>query len=276
MARMRYIKPGFWTDGVMVRLSPFARLLYIGSWNFAMCELGHLPDDPFELKLQILPADQVDPAELVEELVAADRFDRVTAGGRTYLRARRLPNHQKTDKRYEARCPACTALSSAAAAGAPGDSPPPPEEPPVTPGHAEPPPVSTDLPDSLPFTPEEGKGGKGSRKEQRPPRAVRAVPDEPGPADRFDEFFEVFPRKVGKSDALKAWVKAVKRTKDPQRLIEAAARYAAECRRTGRSAEHIKHPSSWLNSERYDDPVEPAYEPPKPAYWRRPEVNHAG
>ena len=268
MARMRYIKPGFWTDSTMVRLTPYARLLYIGCWNFALCDAGHLPDDPFELKLQILPADNVDAAELVEELVTAGRLQRVTAAGRPYLLAHRLPDHQKVDKRWEARCPACAAGHDASPAG-PLDAPThPPAPSPATPSHTVAPATSPELPGTLPLSPQEGIGGEGSSKEQIPPRAVRAVPDEPEPPDRFAEFYAVFPRKVGRAEALKAWVKAVKRTKDPQRIIDAAARYAAECRRTGRAAEHTKHPASWLNAERYDDQPDP--KPAVPAYWQEP------
>ena len=37
MARGRVITPDFWSDGNMVGVSPFARLFYIGMWNFAHC-----------------------------------------------------------------------------------------------------------------------------------------------------------------------------------------------------------------------------------------------
>jgi hypothetical protein len=110
MARMRYIKPGFWTDGKIVRLSPFARLLYIGSWNFALCDEGHLDDDALALKLQVLPADPVDADELLAELMAAGRIVRKEMpDGRTYLHAVKLPDHQKVDARWASRCPYCVA-----------------------------------------------------------------------------------------------------------------------------------------------------------------------
>jgi hypothetical protein len=44
MARIRTTKPEFWTDGKVVGMSPFARLLFLGSWNFALCDDGHLRD----------------------------------------------------------------------------------------------------------------------------------------------------------------------------------------------------------------------------------------
>ncbi len=110
MPRMRVVKPDFWSDSKMVRLSPYARLLYMGMWNFALCDKGHLPDDPDELKLKILPADPVDPEELINELVKLDRVRRmVTEDGENFLWVVRLDRHQKLDERWKTRCPYCTA-----------------------------------------------------------------------------------------------------------------------------------------------------------------------
>jgi hypothetical protein len=124
MARMRYIKPSFWTDGKIVRLSPWARLLYIGSWNFALCDEGHLEDDAIALKLQVLPADPVDADELLAELMGAGRIVRKQlSDGRTYLHAVKLPDHQKVDARWASRCPYCTAAATPSLTEPPRGSP---------------------------------------------------------------------------------------------------------------------------------------------------------
>ena len=108
MARIRTLKPEFWTDSVMVRLSPFARLLYIGTWTFSLCQQGHLADDPFGLKLKVLPADEVDPEALIEELVSTGRLLRkTTSDGRSYLHNPRLDVHQRIDPRWKPACPYC-------------------------------------------------------------------------------------------------------------------------------------------------------------------------
>lgn len=113
MARIRTTKPEFWTDGKVVGLSPFARLLFLGSWNFALCDDGHLPDDPFGLKLKVLPADDVDPSELLDELLFAGVIVRgELADGRSYLHIRKLRDHQKVDNRWTPRCFVCTHQSS--------------------------------------------------------------------------------------------------------------------------------------------------------------------
>ena len=61
--------------GNMVKLSPFARLLYIGMWNFTLCDHGHVADDAMKLKLQILPMDNVDIDALLAEIMALGRVD---------------------------------------------------------------------------------------------------------------------------------------------------------------------------------------------------------
>lgn len=112
MARMRYIKPEFWTDSKVVSLSRDARLLFIGMWNFAVCDAGHLPDDALALKLKVLPADPVDAEKLIDEIVTSGMVTRgVTPDGRAYLHVIHLIDHQKTDSRWASRCPYCTQLS---------------------------------------------------------------------------------------------------------------------------------------------------------------------
>lgn len=128
MARIRSLKPEFWTDGDVMDLSPHARMLFAGSWNFTLCDYGHLPDDPRRLKMQVLPADNVmmvrdpgvefgwrlewlDPAVLVEEIVASGRFARIEVEGRSYLHVVRFTDHQRLEKRWTPRCPVCKAAS---------------------------------------------------------------------------------------------------------------------------------------------------------------------
>ena len=111
MARIRTIKPEFWTDGAIIRLPYETRLFFIGLWNFA-CDRGHVEDDPFGLKLKILPADPVDGDELVQRLVDAGRVERISAGGKGFLFIPSFTDHQRLDTRWKSRCVACTHLDS--------------------------------------------------------------------------------------------------------------------------------------------------------------------
>ena len=112
MARIRTIKPEFWTDGTIIALPFEARLFYIGMWNNA-CDRGHLSDDPLGLKLKILPADPVDGSALLDLLIEAQRVERVfLPDGRRYLSIPRFTDHQRVDTRWNSRCPVCAHIDS--------------------------------------------------------------------------------------------------------------------------------------------------------------------
>lgn len=68
MARIRTIKPDFFTSEDIVSLSPLARLLYIGIWCEADKE-GRLVWKPFTFKLRYLPGDACDIKALCQEIV---------------------------------------------------------------------------------------------------------------------------------------------------------------------------------------------------------------
>lgn len=58
MARIRSIKPKFWDDTKIGRISRDARLLYIGLWNFSD-DIGVVIGDSIWLKSKIFPYDQI-------------------------------------------------------------------------------------------------------------------------------------------------------------------------------------------------------------------------
>jgi hypothetical protein len=67
MARIRSIKPEFWTDEKIVELDFVERLLFIGLWNFAD-DQGYLDYSPKRIKMQIFPGDNVDVVEGLKKL----------------------------------------------------------------------------------------------------------------------------------------------------------------------------------------------------------------
>lgn len=236
MARIRTIKPDFWTDGAMVQLSPFARLLYIGMWNFTMCDHGHVADDAVKLKLQILPMDDIDIIGLLAEIMDAGRVTRVEdADGRKYLHIKRFEDHQKIDPRWKTRCPACAQKDSLK-----------PTETPVSLG---------ELTDTPPNPPQLTLGREGMGRESK------KTPSSPAtPSKEFETFWGIYPKKVSKQAALKAWNKAVKLT-DADSIIEGARQYAELVK--GSEKQFIKGPDGWLNAGRWEDeaPTAPAFNP---------------
>lgn len=68
MARIRTIKPEFFTSEDIVSLSPLARILYVALWCEADKE-GRLVWKPITFKLRYLPADSCDIQALCQEIV---------------------------------------------------------------------------------------------------------------------------------------------------------------------------------------------------------------
>ena len=64
----------------------------------------------------------------------------------------------------------------------------------------------------------------------------------------FDKFWELYPKRIAKADALKAWNKAIK-TKTAEKLLELTKAYAE-----GKLPDdkYIPYPASWLNKELYE------------------------
>lgn len=225
MARIRTIKPDFWTDGNMVKLSPFARLLYIGMWNFTMCDHGHLADDAMKLKLQVLPMDNVDIEALIAEIMDAGRVVRVEADGRSYLLVKRFEDHQKIDPRWKTRCPACAQADSLA-----------PVETPVS---------LRELTETLEVSPTLPLGREGMGRESKKTPSSTAAPSK-----EFDAFWATYPRKVGKEAARKAYAKALKKTRADK---IAAGVEELRIRVAGKDQQFTPHPATWLNEGRWDD-----------------------
>lgn len=69
--------------------------------------------------------------------------------------------------------------------------------------------------------------------------------------DPFDEFWSAYPRKTAKLNARNAWTaKVVKAKVDPELVIAAAHRYAADPNRVDK---FTAHPATWLNGGRWMD-----------------------
>jgi len=99
VARIRTIKPEFFTSTQVVECSPTARLLFVGVWVFSD-DGGVHPDDPIRLKMEVFPGDSFSReivADLVEELVGAGLLRRFTSEGTSYLEVTGW-RHQKIDK----------------------------------------------------------------------------------------------------------------------------------------------------------------------------------
>lgn len=68
----------------------------------------------------------------------------------------------------------------------------------------------------------------------------------------FDTFWSLYPRRIGKGAAQKAWNRAVDAMKvNPELIVQGAKAYAAAKR--GTDIQYVAHPSTWLNQQRWLD-----------------------
>lgn len=81
------------------------------------------------------------------------------------------------------------------------------------------------------------------------------------PSD-FGLFWDAYPRKVGRLDAVHAWLRA--KNLPPIATILTAIEAAKKGEWLGKTPKYIKHPAAWINGERWNDqpmPASPALQP---------------
>mgnify|MGYP003483570330 FL=1 len=101
MARIRTIKPEFWVDEKLAKLPVYARLLFIGTWNFAD-DNGVLLANPVLMKSHIFPYEDIGIStisEWIDMLVENGMLIRTTYNGKDYLVIRKFLIHQKINRK---------------------------------------------------------------------------------------------------------------------------------------------------------------------------------
>lgn len=245
MARMRSIKPEFWTDLKLARLSRDARLLYISLWNQAD-EHGRLHGDARYVKGHCLPYDDdlslVAIDRLLTELQGAGRVQRYDFEGDPYLFLPRLAKHQRLEaEKVPSRLPA----------------PPPVDETRRSEAHSE------SGADETARGADETESGAtssetivalqvaGSREHVAGARTARTRPAVADTPVGFAEFWQAYPKRVGKKGAEKSYARALKAGATPAELLAGAQRYTQQV--SGKDPEFVAHPQTWLNQGRWED-----------------------
>lgn len=244
MPRIRSIKPDFFTSLTIADLTYEQRLTFIGLWTHVDDE-GRCVDDARLIKAALWPLDDRTAADVEKDLGALSESSlilRYTLNQKRYLSVRSWSEHQKINR------------------PTPSKLPPPPDGP-------IPDLTCTDEDSSTPHGgltegslaerkgKEQGKEqGTGKGTSPSPPAAA-SMRDDPGPA--FDEFWHLYPRKAGKSEAAKAWGKAIKDGADSTSLLAALKAHADYYRAAETEQQFIPHASTWLNQKRYEDDPPP-------------------
>ena len=97
MARARNIKPGFFTNDSLAECDPFARLLFAGLWTIAD-RAGRLEDRPKRIKAALLPYDECDVEELLNQLCVHGFIVRYEVGGQRLIQVLAFDKHQNPHK----------------------------------------------------------------------------------------------------------------------------------------------------------------------------------
>lgn len=217
MARIRTIKPEFFTDAKILRLTPLARLFYVSLW----CEAdkqGRLKWDPETLKYRYLPADKAKVADLAEELVNCRLVRLYEIAGQVYADIPGFVKHQVINNREsESSLPAY--IDDAC--------------------------VTRESGDSDAACGKEGREGKEGKEGTTP-----VVPRGDEYSKEFEDFWKVYPTRGEarnpKPPAWRAWKKALERGGKPEEITEAAKRYA---RTDVAGTKFCAQAATWLNQD---------------------------
>lgn len=233
MARIRTIKPEFWTNEKVMECKPLTRLLFIGMWNFAD-DYGRMPFAPMSIKARVFPNDPftaADIRDMLSELCSSDLLMIYSAGDKEYIEITGW-EHQKIDKRQVSKLPGPFEAGSDVKGG---NSPNPADFPRTPP---------------TPAAVMEGNGGEGKGKDMLASLAVRAP-------SRFEDFWKAYPRREGANPRKPAESKfnaLVKSGADPEMMIAAARQLSqAESAKGNIGTRFIPMASTWLNQQRWAD-----------------------
>ncbi|QSR28890.1 Hypothetical protein CFH99_0070 [Nocardioides aromaticivorans] len=222
MARIRTIKPEFWTDETVVELDYADRLLFIGMWNFAD-DQGFMPLRVKRIKMQVFPGDDYDVEAGLRRLHESSLVALYAHPSGLLIHVRNWSRHQRisnpsrekylqSDLRELDEWPVGLAMS-------------------------------------LEPYPAEGKGREGKGRDLS--CASADAEREPDPlATDFDRWYDTYPRKRGKGQAFKAY-RAARKKVDAPTLLDALASQLATL--TARGPEYVPYPATWLNGERWAD-----------------------
>jgi hypothetical protein len=215
MARIRTIKPDFWTDEKVTECSVSARLFFIGCWNFAD-DNGNLQRSAKKLKMQIFPADSIECEPLIQELSTHGLLIEYSVNSEKFLHINGFNKHQIINR------PSKTGLPKPNFNECSRNNHAPLTEPSRT----------------------EGKGIGEDKKE----RTSSDVPKK----SRFDDFWAAYPSRGGaanpKKPAMEKFDKLVRAGDPPEQIILGASNYAVERRSSGSDGtEFVMQATKFLN-----------------------------
>ena len=217
MARIRTIKPDFFTSADVCALSPLARLFYIACWLEADRE-GRMSWRPDNMKLRYFPADSCQVHEVAGELVRQGLVRPYGDGLAvipTFTRHQVVNNRERPSVLPEpSDVDACPTRDHACATRAHGYSFP------------------------FPSFPEEKKTNENT-------------------PDGFAEFWNAYPRKVNKQGAYAVWCRLKPSEALQATIMEALEAQKVSRQWTAENGAYVPHPRTWIMGRRWEDEAQP-------------------
>ncbi len=96
--RNRMLNPDFWIDEEVAKVSPHARLLYMGLWGICDDNYATLPDRPDWIKIQVFPYESVNTRELLNELSGIGKIVKFSYDGKDYWWLKNFLKHQTINR----------------------------------------------------------------------------------------------------------------------------------------------------------------------------------
>jgi hypothetical protein len=228
MARIRTIKPEFFTSEDIVSLTPWARLLYIALWCEADRE-GRFAWKPHTFKMRYFPADDLDIFSICDELTSKSLV-------KLYRIVIEKADCGQVDKEIEKEGDVLAYIPKFSLHQH------------INPREAAsvlPPPLSIPRVDDASITREPRAGRKG--KERKDIRRV-ATRDED-----FEKFWIVYPRKDSKVQAKKAFDKLSPDEQTLAAILAGVGRAVTSEQWRKDEGRFIPYASTWLNGRRWED-----------------------
>lgn len=107
MARIRTIKPEFWTSEQVMECAPLTRLLFVGIWNFCD-DAGRMALSARKIKAQVFPSDDISAdciRRMIDELSTNGLLVCYNVDGKEFLQVTGW-HHQKIDRPQKSNIPA--------------------------------------------------------------------------------------------------------------------------------------------------------------------------
>ena len=249
MARIRTIKPTFFTSLTIANLTLEQRLTFIGLWTHVDDE-GRCIYDPRLIKAALWPLDSRTAEDVdgdIRALTESSLITHYTLSERSYLQVNGWSEHQRVNRKTPSTFPPpedgrITDVSAGQRA--------------LTEGSVRTHGAITE------GSRQEGKGREGKGRDICASAAAERESD-----DSFAEWYSHYPRKKGKGQAVKAYRTAVKKV-SAERLLESLKAQIPSLMSKG--AEYCPYPATWLNGESWDDEIEQPPTGKRPASYPLP------